>query len=103
MDKLSLELTVDATGEPVIKVVHYDKSDELQQLLFRMFIERAKAGLHLRMLSSCSHPSITVYHIESESCVDYAKKLNTLLEKNKHMQKDLDQVGSIVGKWCNAH
>lgn len=47
--KAELELTINANGEPVIKIRHHDRSSELEQKLLGVFCKNAIAhGLSIR-------------------------------------------------------
>lgn len=52
-DKVNLELAInEKTGDPIIKIRHHDKSNNLNQKVLKIFIDKAKCnGLEFRHTS----------------------------------------------------
>lgn len=65
MEKLRIELSIGENGKPIIRIEHYDKSNALEQLLFKKFLDSAREGINIKKSSSCSAPSIDIYIIET--------------------------------------
>ena len=94
--KLEIELRLNSKKEPVIDIIHHDKSSELEQLVLGVFISKAKNGLELVHLSGHLNTSngesweryqVTPNHepllqkmeARNKELVDFIKKTNQLL------------------------